>query len=168
MIMKMKEVLGRSDMSVEKGRELDEVFAPWVVGNKAKRLGPKQKDHLASQVGTSVENIQDYWLCYRRKYLKKVKRTVLFSIGILCEHNFPQAKRQNISWTAWKDKVPRCVNRTKRNGKEIFDHNCESTGNQVISYYGWPAMRDALLLLSDHGLVGLFKVFLLLLAILCK
>ena len=88
MIMKMKEVLGRSDMSVEKGRELDEVFAPWVVGNKAKRLGPKQKDHLASQVDTSVENVQDYWLCYRRKYFKKVKRTVLFSIGILCEQNF--------------------------------------------------------------------------------
>ena len=86
--MKMKEVLERADMSVEKGRELDEVFATWVVGKKAKRLGPKQKDHLASQVDTSVENIQDYWLCYRRKYFKKVKRTVLFSIGILCEQNF--------------------------------------------------------------------------------
>ena len=86
--MKMKEVLERADMGAEKGRELDEVFATWVVGKKAKRLGPKQKDHLASQVDTSVENIQDYWLCYRRKYLKKVKRTVLFSIGILCEQNF--------------------------------------------------------------------------------
>ena len=166
--MKMQEVLGRADMSVEKGRALDAVFATLTVDEKAKRLSSKMKAHLASQVDTSVENIQDYWLCYRRKYLKKVKRTVLFSIGILCEQNFPQAKRQNISWTAWKDKVPRCVNRTKRNGKEIFDHKCDSTGNQVISYYGWPAMRDALLLLNDHEIVGLSKVFLLLLAILCK
>ena len=60
------------------------------------------------------------------------------------------------------------MNRTKRSGKEVFDHQCDSTGNQVISYYGWPAMRDALLLLNDHELVGLSKVFLLLLAILCK
>ena len=166
--MKMKEVLGRADMSAEKGRALDAVFGTWTVGKKAKRLSSKQKDHLASQVDTSVENIQDYWLCYRRKYFKKVKRTVLFFNGILCEQNFSQAKRQNISWKACKDKVPRCVNRTKRNGKEIFDHKCDSTGNQVISYYGWPAMRDALLLLNDHGLVGLSKVFLLLLAILCN
>ena len=93
---------------------------------------------------------------------------VLSSNGIFCEQNFPQAKRQNISWKAWKDKVPRCVNRTKRYGKEVFDHKCDSTGNQVISYYGWPAMRDALLLLSDHKLVGLSKVLLLLLAILCN
>ena len=90
------------------------------------------------------------------------------SNDIFCEQNFPQASRQNISWKAWKDKVPPCVNRTKRYGKEVFDHKGDSTGNQVISYYGWPAMRDALLLLSDHGLVGLSKVFLLLLAILCK
>ena len=86
-IMKKREVLEREDMSAEKGRELDAVFATWVVGKKAKRLGPKQKDHLASQVDTSVENIQDYWLCYRRNNLKWVRRTVLFLIGILCEQN---------------------------------------------------------------------------------
>ena len=51
------------------------------------------------------------------------------------------------------------MNRTKRNGKEVFDQKCGSTGNQVISYHGWPAMRDALLLLNDHELVGLSKVF---------
>ena len=82
---------------------------------------------------------------------------------------FPQASsavpaeevKQNISWKAWKNKVPPCVNRTKRNGKEVFDHKCDSTGNQVISYHGWPAMRAALLLLSDHELVGLSQVLLL-------
>ena len=90
--MKMQEVLGRADMSVEKGRALDAVFATLTVDKKAKRLSSKQKAHLASQVDTSVENIQDYWLCYRRKYLKRVRRTVLFSIGILCEQNFFSGK----------------------------------------------------------------------------
>ena len=85
--MKMQEVLGRADMSVEKGRALDAVFATWTVDKKAKRLSSKQKAHLASQVDTSVENIQDYWLCYRRNNLKWVRRTVLFLIGILCEQN---------------------------------------------------------------------------------
>ena len=60
--MKMQEVLDRKDMSVEKGRKLDEVFATLTVDKKAKRLSSKQKAHLASQVDTSVENIQDYWL----------------------------------------------------------------------------------------------------------
>ena len=159
--MKMKEVLERADMSVEKGRELDEVFATWVVGKKAKRLGPKQKATLAIQVGTSAENIQDYWQCYRQKHFRKVGWAILSSNDIFCEQNFPQASRQNISWKAWKNKVPPCVNRTKRNGKEVFDHKCDSTGNQVISYHGWPAMRAALLLLSDHELVGLSQVLLL-------
>ena len=77
---------------------------------------------------------------------------------------FPQASsavpaeevKQNISWKTWKNKVPPCVNRTKRNGKEVFDHKCDST-----SYDGWPAIRAALLLLSDHELVGLSQVLLL-------
>ena len=72
-IMKKKEVLERADMSAEKGRALDAVFATWTVGKKAKRLGSKQKANLASQVDTSVENIQDYWQCYRRKHFKKVR-----------------------------------------------------------------------------------------------
>ena len=85
--MQMQEVLGRKDMSVEKGRELDAVFATFTVDKKAKRLSSKMKAHLASQVDTSVENIQDYWLCYRRNNLKWVRRTVLFLIGQLCERN---------------------------------------------------------------------------------
>ena len=65
--------------------------------------------------------------------------------------------KQNIAWKTWKNKVPPCVNRTKRNGKEVFDHKCDST-----SYDGWPAIRAALLLLlSDHKLTGLSKVLLL-------
>ena len=72
-IMKKKEVLERADMSAEKGRALDAVFATWTVDKKAKRLGSKQKANLAIQVGTSVENIQDYWQCYRRKHFRKVK-----------------------------------------------------------------------------------------------
>ena len=59
---------------------------------------------------------------------------------------------QNISW---KNK-PSCVTRTKRNGKEVFDHKCDNT-----TYDGWPAARAALLLLSDHELTGLSKVLLL-------
>ena len=60
--------------------------------------------------------------------------------------------KQNISW---KNKKPPCVTRTKRNGKEVFDHKCDST-----TYDGWPTARAALLL-SDHELTGLSKVFLL-------
>ena len=85
--MKMQEVLGRADMSVEKGRELDAVFATFTVDKKAKRLSSKMKDYLASKVDTSVENIQAYWLCFRRNNLKWVRRTVLFLIGLLCERN---------------------------------------------------------------------------------
>ena len=76
---------------------------------------------------------------------------------------FPQASsavpaeevKQNISWKTWKDKKLPCVNRTKRNGKEVFDHKCDNT-----FYYGWPAARAALLLLSDHELPGLSQVLL--------
>ena len=71
--MKMKEVLERADMSAEKGRALDAVFATWTVGKKAKRLGSKQKANLATQVGKSVENVQDYWECYKRKHFRKVR-----------------------------------------------------------------------------------------------
>ena len=72
-IMSEKEIPKRAGMSAEKGRELDAVFATWIVGKKAKRLGSKQKANLAIQVGTSVENIQDYWQCYRRKHFRKVR-----------------------------------------------------------------------------------------------
>ena len=64
--------------------------------------------------------------------------------------------KQNISWKTWKNKKPPCVNRTKRNGKEVIDHKCDNT-----SYDGWPAVRAALLLLSDHELIGLSQVLLL-------
>ena len=57
----MQEVLDRKDMSAEKGRQLDAVFATLTVDKKDKRLSSKQKALLASQVDTSVENIQDYW-----------------------------------------------------------------------------------------------------------
>ena len=72
-IMKKKEVLERADMSAEKGRELDAVFATWVVRKRAKRLGSKQKAKLATQVGTSVTNVQYYWECYKRKHFRKVR-----------------------------------------------------------------------------------------------
>ena len=82
---------------------------------------------------------------------------------MLCFVNkiFPQASsavpaeevKQNISWKAWKNKKPPCLNRTKRNGKEVFDHKCDG-----IIYDGWPAARAALLLLSDHELIGLSQV----------
>ena len=48
--MKMQEVLGRADMSVEKGRALDAVFATWTVDKKAKRLSSKMKAYLANKV----------------------------------------------------------------------------------------------------------------------
>ena len=72
-VMSDKEVLKRTGMSAEKGRELDAVFATWIVGKRAKRLGSKQKANLATQVGTSVENVQDYWECYKRKHFRKVR-----------------------------------------------------------------------------------------------
>ena len=57
---------------------------------------------------------------------------------------------QNISW---KNK-PSCVIRTKRKGKEVFDHRCDNT-----TYDGWPAARDALLL-SGHEFPDLSQVIL--------
>ena len=86
--MKMQEVLDRKGMSAEKGRQLDAAFATLTADKKDRRLSLKQKAHLASQVDTSVENIQDYWLCFRRNNLKWVRRTVLFIIGTLCERNY--------------------------------------------------------------------------------
>ena len=82
---------------------------------------------------------------------------------MVCEQNFLQASsavpteevKQNISWEAWKNKVPRCLKRTKRDGKQVFEHKCDNT-----FYYGWPAARAALLLLSDHELPGLSQVLL--------
>ena len=62
--------------------------------------------------------------------------------------------KQNISWKTWKNKKPPCVNRTKRNGKEVFDHKCDNT-----TYDGWPTARAALLL-SDHEFTGLSQVIL--------
>ena len=41
--MRKKEVLERAGMSAEKGRELDAVFATWLVCKRAKRLGSKQR-----------------------------------------------------------------------------------------------------------------------------
>ena len=72
-VMSEKEVLKRAGMSAEKGRELDAVFATWVVRKRAKRLGSKQKAKLATQVGTSVDNVQYHWECYKRKHFKKVR-----------------------------------------------------------------------------------------------
>ena len=86
--MKKNEVLERADMSAEKGRELDAVFATWIVGKRAKRLGSKQKANLATQVGTSVENVQYYWECYKRKHFRKVRWAILSSNDIFCEQNF--------------------------------------------------------------------------------
>ena len=83
----MEEVLSREDMSVEKGRELDAVFASFTVDKGAKRLSSKMKAYLAEKVDTSVDSIQAYWLCFRRNNLKWVRRTVLFLIGQLCERN---------------------------------------------------------------------------------
>ena len=83
----MEEVLSREDMSVEKGRELDAVFASFTVDKGAKRLSSKMKAYLAKKVDTSVDSIQAYWLCFRRNNLKWVRRTVLFLLGQLCERN---------------------------------------------------------------------------------
>ena len=54
---------------------------------------------------------------------------------------------------SWKNK-PSCVIRTKRKGKEVFDHRCDNT-----TYDGWPAARDALLL-SGHEFPDLSQVVL--------
>ena len=97
-----------------------------------------------------------------QKELPYKGRAILPSNDLFCEHFFPQAPSvpivpapaekaaHNISW---KNK-PSCVTRTKRNGKEVFDHKCDNT-----SYDGWPTARAALLL-SDHKFTGLSQVIL--------
>ena len=77
----MEEVLSRKDMSVEKVRELDAVFASFTVDKGAKRLSSKMKAYLAEKVDTSVDSIQAYWMCFRRNTLKWVRRTILFLLG---------------------------------------------------------------------------------------
>ena len=72
-IMSEKEVLKRAGMSAEKERKLDAMFAAWILRKRAKRLGSKQKAKLATQVGTSVDNVQYHWECYKRKHFKKVR-----------------------------------------------------------------------------------------------
>ena len=57
---------------------------------------------------------------------------------------------QNISWKT----KPSCVVRTKREGKEVFDHRCDNT-----TYDGWPTARAALLL-SGHEFTDLSQVIL--------
>ena len=54
---------------------------------------------------------------------------------------------------SWKNK-PSCVIRTKRKGKEVFDHRCDNT-----TYDGRPVARDALLL-SGHEFPDLSQVIL--------
>ena len=144
-------------LTVEKEQKLDAMLAAWI-RKGAKRLGPKAKARLATKVGTCADNVQYHWQRYKKRYLKKVRKTILTVNALFCEHFFSQASSvqivpavQNISW---KNK-PSCVTRTKRNGKEVFDHKCDNT-----TYDGWPAARAALLLLSDHELPGLSQVLL--------
>ena len=69
----MEEVLSREDMSVEKGRGLDAVFASFTVDKGAKRLSSKMKAYLATKFDTSVDSIQAYWMCFKTEYLKMGK-----------------------------------------------------------------------------------------------
>ena len=71
--MSEKEIPKRAGMSAEKEHKLDAMFAAWILRKRAKRLGSKQKAKLAAQVGTSVDNVQYYWECYKRKHFKKVR-----------------------------------------------------------------------------------------------
>ena len=153
-------------LTVEKEQKLAAMLAAWILRKGAKRLGPKAKARLATKVGTCVDNVQYHWERYKREHFKKVRWAILPSNDLFCEKKISQASsavpapaeevKQNISWKTWKDKKLPCVNRSKRNGKEVFDHKCDG-----IIYDGWPAARAALLLLSDHELIGLSQVLLL-------
>ena len=70
-IMSEIEIPKRAGMSAEKEHKLDAMFAAWILRKRAKRLGSKQK--VATQVGTSVDNVQYHWECYKRKHFRKVR-----------------------------------------------------------------------------------------------
>ena len=72
-IMSEIEIPKRAGMSAEKEHKLDAMFAAWILRKRAKRLGSKQKAKLATQAGTSVDNVQYHWECYKRKHFKKVR-----------------------------------------------------------------------------------------------
>ena len=143
-------------LSAEKEQQLTAMLATRILKKGATRLGKKEKARFATKVGICVDNVQYRWMCYKRSYLTKVRQFCLLMTF------FPQAPSvpivpapaekaaHNISW---KNK-PSCVTRTKRNGKEVFDHKCDNT-----SYDGWPTARAALLL-SDHKFTGLSQVIL--------
>ena len=75
-------------LSAEKEHKLDAMFAAWILRKRAKRLGSKQKAKLATQVGTSIDNIQYHWERYKRKHFKKVRWAILPSNDLFCEHFF--------------------------------------------------------------------------------
>ena len=76
-------------LSAEKEHKLDAMFAAWILrkraSKRAKRLGSKQKAKLATQVGTSVDNVQYHWERYKRKHFKKVRWAILPSNDMFCE-----------------------------------------------------------------------------------
>ena len=75
-------------LSAEKEHKLDAMFAARILRKRAKRLGSKQKAKLATQIGTSVDNVQYHWERYKRKHFKKVRWAILPSNDLFCEHFF--------------------------------------------------------------------------------
>ena len=75
-------------LSVEKEQKLAALLDAWIVRKGGKRLGPKEKARLATKVGTCVDNVQYHWQRYKKRYLEKVRKTILTVNALFCEHFF--------------------------------------------------------------------------------
>ena len=75
-------------LSVEKEQKLAALLDEWIVRKGGKRLGSKEKARLAAKVGTCADNVQYHWQRYKKRYLKKVRKTILTVNALFCEHFF--------------------------------------------------------------------------------
>ena len=89
--MREKEIPKRAGMlklSVEKEQKLAALLDEWIVRKGGKRLGPKEKARLAAKIGTCADNVQYHWQRYKKRYLEKVRKTILTVNALFCEHFF--------------------------------------------------------------------------------
>ena len=73
-------------LSVEKEQKLAALLDEWIVRKGGKRLGSKEKARLAAKVGTCADNVQYHWQRYKKRYLEKVRKTILTVNALFYEH----------------------------------------------------------------------------------
>ena len=141
--MSEKEIPKRAGMSAEKEHKLDAKFAARILRKRAKRMGSKQKAKLAAQVGTSVDNVQYYWECYKRKHFKKVRWAILPSNVMVCEQNFSAGIECSASRGS---QTKHFLESLEKQGTSLFEQDKEEREGSI-----WSQVRQYLLLWLAGG-----------------